>query len=121
MRVTEWCSTPVTDLAQLPCVPCKGGVPPLDTASAEGLLRRLGNGWCIRSGDHAELHKSYRFKNFRDALAFVNRVGALAEEVGHHPDVYLAWGRVTLTVWTHKIGGLSESDFIFAAKCEELA
>jgi 4a-hydroxytetrahydrobiopterin dehydratase len=66
------------------------------------------------------LEKTYLFKNFAEALAFVNRVGALAEEQGHHPDVYLAWGRVRLEIWTHKIKGLTESDFVFAAKCDRL-
>ena len=62
--------------------------------------------------------KQYRFKNFREALAFTNRVGELAEEIGHHPDIELAWGRVALTVFTHKIGGLNEADFVFAAKAD---
>jgi 4a-hydroxytetrahydrobiopterin dehydratase len=64
------------------------------------------------------LEKEYKFKNFREALDFTNRVGELAEEQGHHPDIYLAWGKVRLTVWTHKIDGLSESDFVLAAKAD---
>jgi 4a-hydroxytetrahydrobiopterin dehydratase len=77
---------------------------------------QLGNDWKVIDEHHLE--KEYRFKNFREALDFTNRVGELAESVGHHPDIFLAWGKVRLTVWTHKIGGLSESDFIFAAKAD---
>jgi 4a-hydroxytetrahydrobiopterin dehydratase len=102
-------------LADKTCVPCKGGVPPLEAETIEFLLGQL-DGWdCV---DSRKLSKSYRFADFVAALAFVNRVGAIAEEQGHHPDVYLAWGKVTLEVWTHKINGLTESDFIFAAKCD---
>jgi 4a-hydroxytetrahydrobiopterin dehydratase len=70
-------------------------------------------------GEH-HLEKEYRFKDFRSALAFTNGVGELAEAQGHHPDIYLAWGKVRITVWTHKIDGLTESDFIFAAKTDTL-
>lgn len=87
---------------------------------AEALLARLDNDWQLQHTDHDYLEKTYRFKDFREALDFVNRVGALAEEQAHHPDVYLAWGRVRLTIWTHKIKGLTESDFVFAAKCDRL-
>lgn len=87
---------------------------------AQALLAQLGGGWELRAADHDYLEKTYRFKNFSEALAFVNRVGELAESQAHHPDIALAWGRVTLTIWTHKIKGLTESDFIFAAKCDAL-
>jgi 4a-hydroxytetrahydrobiopterin dehydratase len=87
---------------------------------AEAMLKQLGNDWELRRNDHDYLEKTYRFKNFQEALDFVNRVGALAEEQQHHPDIYLAWGRVKLTIWTHKIKGLTESDFVFAAKCDRL-
>jgi 4a-hydroxytetrahydrobiopterin dehydratase len=87
---------------------------------AEAMLTQLGDDWQLRHNDHDYLEKTYRFKDFREALDFVNRVGALAEEQQHHPDLYLAWGRVKLTIWTHKIKGLTESDFVFAAKCDRL-
>lgn len=106
------------DLASKECVPCKGGIPPLERDAAQALLEQLANGWEIKRTSHDYLEKTYRFKNFRQALDFVNRVGELAEQIGHHPDIYLAWGRVELQVWTHKIKGLAESDFIFAAKCD---
>ncbi len=104
-------------LAQKTCIPCRGGVPPLPEAEARALLAQL-NGWELIDNHH--LHKTYRFPDFKQALAFVDRVGALAEEQKHHPDITLAWGKVVLEIWTHKINGLTESDFIFAAKCDEL-
>lgn len=79
---------------------------------------RLGGGWQVVDGHHLE--KTFRFPDFRQALAFTNRIGELAESVGHHPDLHLAWGKVRVVAWTHKIGGLSEADFIFAAKCDTL-
>jgi 4a-hydroxytetrahydrobiopterin dehydratase len=108
----------MSDLASRRCVPCKGGVPPLAGRPLEDLLARLGGGWRVVDGHH--LAKEYRFKNFVDALAFTNRVGALAEEQQHHPDIHLAWGRVRIEIWTHKIDGLTESDFVLAAKADRL-
>jgi 4a-hydroxytetrahydrobiopterin dehydratase len=109
-----------TDLAQRECIPCKGGVPPFGREQSETMLQQLGSDWELERNDHDYLEKTYRFKDFREALGFVNRVGELAERVGHHPDMYLAWGRVKVQIWTHKIKGLAESDFIFAAKCDTL-
>ncbi len=106
----------MSELAKLECIPCRGGVPPLGGKDLEDLLEKLGGGWQVVDGHHLE--KEYRFRNFRDALEFTNRVGELAEAQGHHPDIYLAWGRVKLTIWTHKIDGLTESDFVFAAKAD---
>ncbi len=103
-------------LASKECVPCKGGVPPLKGPALADLLDQLGNNWQVAQEHHLE--KEYKFKNFRQALDFTNRVGELAEQIGHHPDILLAWGNVKLTIFTHKIGGLSESDFIFAAKAD---
>lgn len=82
----------------------------------QGYLADLGGNW--RAVDDHHLEKEFRFKNFRQALDFTNRVGELAEDVGHHPDIYLAWGQVKLTVWTHKIDGLHQADFVFAAKAD---
>jgi 4a-hydroxytetrahydrobiopterin dehydratase len=107
------------DLADRQCVPCKGGIPPLAGGELGALLERLGGGWRVVDGHHLE--KLYRFADFGQALAFVNRVAELAEEQQHHPDLHLAWGRVTVQIWTHKIDGLTESDFVFAAKAERLA
>ncbi len=82
------------------------------------LAGELGGGWHVVEEHHLE--RTYEFKNFREALAFTNKVGELAEEVQHHPDIYLAWGKVKLTLWTHKIDGLTEGDFVFAAKVNKL-
>jgi 4a-hydroxytetrahydrobiopterin dehydratase len=104
------------NLASMECVPCRGGVPPMEHDEIETYLADLGNGWQVVDDHHLE--KEYTFKNFREALDFTNRVGELAESVGHHPDILLAWGRVKLTVWTHKIDGLFSADFVFAAKAD---
>ena len=109
----------MSELARKQCVPCMGGVPPLQGREVKKLLDQLGRGWTVVDDHHLE--KEYKFDDFRQGLDFTNRVGALAEEQGHHPDVYLAWGKVKLTLWTHKINGLTESDFIFAAKADELS
>lgn len=103
------------DLASRKCVPCRGGVPPLAGKEIEKFLREL-DGWEVVGAHH--LRKTYKFGDFKDALAFVNRVGARAEEEGHHPDICFGWGRAEITVWTHKIDGLTESDFILAAKID---
>jgi 4a-hydroxytetrahydrobiopterin dehydratase len=106
----------MSELAAKECIPCRGGVPPLKGKEITDLLAKLGGGWKV-AGEH-NLEKDYTFKNFREALDFTNRVGEMAEKQGHHPDIYLAWGKVKLTVWTHKIDGLTESDFVFAAKAD---
>ena len=108
----------MSDLAAKECIPCKGGVPPLKGAALQALQEQLQNGWQVIDEHH--LQKSFAFKNFRDALAFTNRIGELAETQNHHPDLYLAWGKVEVMIWTHKIDGLTESDFIFAAKTDQL-
>lgn len=109
----------MSDLASKQCVPCKGDVPPLEGAALDALLAELGNGWQVVRNHHLE--KEFRFPDFESALAFTNRIGALAEEQAHHPDIHLAWGRVRIEIWTHKIDGLTESDFVWAAKAERLA
>ncbi len=111
MSGNESCS-----LANRECIPCKGGVPPLEGEALRRLTEDLGGGWEVVDGQRLE--KTYKFKNFRQALDFTVKVGELAENVNHHPDIYLAWGKVKLTIWTHKIGGLSESDFVLAAKAD---
>ncbi len=105
-------------LAEKECVPCKGGVAPLKGQELRKVTSQLDGGWRVVNEHHVE--KEYKFKDFRTALDFTNKVGELAEAQGHHPDIYLSWGKVKLTVWTHKIDGLTESDFVFAAKADEL-
>ncbi|HEX6790372.1 MAG TPA: 4a-hydroxytetrahydrobiopterin dehydratase [Candidatus Krumholzibacteria bacterium] len=107
----------MSDLAKKHCVPCMGGIPPLKAQALRDIAKQLGGDW--RVVDEHHLEKSYSFPDFKEALAFTNRVGAIAEREGHHPDVHLAWGRVTLDIWTHKIDGLTESDFVLAAKADE--
>ena len=107
----------MTDLASKTCVPCRGGTPPLKGEELDDLWRQI-PGWEVLEEHH--LRRRFRFKNFREALDFVNRVGELAEEQGHHPDVRFGWGYAEVTVYTHKIDGLTESDFILAAKISEL-
>jgi 4a-hydroxytetrahydrobiopterin dehydratase len=107
----------MSDLADLQCVPCRGGVPPLNGAEIEKLLKQL-EGWQAVNEHH--LQKTYRFQDFRESLEFVNRIGALAEQQGHHPDICFGWGKADVTIWTHKIDGLTESDFVLAAKIDKL-
>ena len=104
-------------LSEKTCVPCRGGVPPLTPAEIAPLEAQL-NAWTV--ANHHHLSKEFTFKNFRTALEFTNAVGAIAEEQGHHPDIYLAWGKVRVEIWTHKIDGLTESDFILAAKIDRI-
>lgn len=107
----------MSDLASKTCIPCRGGVPPLKGAELAALEKQV-VGWSVVDQHH--LAKLYKFPDFRQALAFVNRVGELAEQQGHHPDIYLAWGKVDVKIWTHKIDGLTESDFILAAKIDRM-
>jgi 4a-hydroxytetrahydrobiopterin dehydratase len=107
----------MTELAGKTCIPCKGGTPPLKGEELVDLRRQISE-WEVVEEHH--LRRRFRFKNFREALHFVNEVGELAEEQGHHPDVSFGWGYAEVTVWTHKIDGLTESDFIFAAKVDTL-
>lgn len=108
----------MNELAQKKCVPCRGGIPPLKGTELQVIYEKLQSGWKVVEEHHIE--KEYPFKNFLEALDFTNKVGKMAESEGHHPDIYLAWGKVKVTLWTHKIDGLTESDFIFAAKTDQL-
>ena len=111
-------ATGSSGLAERRCVPCRGGTEPLRGQPLEALLDELGGGW--RAVDEHHLAKEFRFRDFAGALAFANQIGALAEEQSHHPDLHLAWGKLGITIWTHKIDGLTESDFVFAAKIDHL-
>lgn len=107
----------VCELAARDCVPCRGGVPPLTPEERTPLLAQL-RGWEVVDGHH--LSKTYVFSDFVSGLAFVNRVAEVAERNGHHPDLTLSWGKVKIDVFTHKIDGLTESDFVLAAKCDQV-
>lgn len=107
-------------LADKKCVPCRGGVPPLKGKELLELHSQLAEPaqWNIVNEHH--ITRAYKFPDFKSALAFVNRVGEVAEEQGHHPDILLGWGKVEITTWTHAVDGLTESDFILAAKIDRL-
>jgi 4a-hydroxytetrahydrobiopterin dehydratase len=107
----------VSELASLQCIPCRGGVPPMQEPDITRYKNRLGGGWEVVNEHH--LRKEFGFRDFAEALAFTNRVGAIAEKEGHHPDIELSWGKVVVTIWTHKIDGLTESDFVLAAKIDK--
>ena len=107
----------MSDLAAKTCVPCKGGVPPLAGKELESLAHQVPQ-WNVVDGHH--LTRAFKFPDFAQALAFVNKVGAIAEQQGHHPDILLTWGKAEVTTWTHKINGLTESDFILAAKIDKI-
>jgi 4a-hydroxytetrahydrobiopterin dehydratase len=105
------------DLANKSCAPCRGDIPPMSQPEARAMLSQLGEGWVLNDAGH--LHRTYPFDDFMGALNFANTVGAIAEEEGHHPDLLVAWGRCGMEIWTHKINGLAEADFILAAKADK--
>jgi 4a-hydroxytetrahydrobiopterin dehydratase len=107
-----------SSLIEKECIPCRGSVERLKKDEIESLLQKLDGGWKVVEEHHLE--KEFRFKNFRRALYFVNLLGEIAEEEGHHPDILLAWGKVQLKLWTHAASGLTENDFILAAKSDEV-
>ena len=107
----------MSQLAEKRCIPCRGGIPPLAAEEITPLLDQLEE-WSVVDNHH--LQKLVQFPDFKTALDFTNQVGALAEAEDHHPDIYLAWGKVELTLWTHKIDGLTESDFVMAAKIDRV-
>ena len=108
----------MTELASKNCVQCRGGVPPLQGPELAALAKQVPE-WRVVNNHH--INRTFTFPDFKKALAFVNRVGAIAEQEGHHPDIFLTWGKAEITSWTHKIDGLTESDFILAAKIDTLS
>lgn len=106
-------------LADKACIPCKGGVPPMESAKAEAMLKEVDSQWAL-THEGRRLQRTFRFEDFSGAMAFANRVADIAEAENHHPDLAIAWGRCTVEIWTHKINGLTESDFYFAAKADRV-
>lgn len=106
-----------SQLVEKKCQPCGQGTNPFKGATLKEFSAQLGEGWRVVEEHHLE--KDYSFKNFREALAFTNRIGEIAEAENHHPDILLTWGKVGLKIWTHSVGGLSENDFILAAKADQ--
>jgi 4a-hydroxytetrahydrobiopterin dehydratase len=110
----------MTGLYQLQCVACRGGEPTLTEAQIAEYLPEVAD-WRVTEVEGVKrLEREYKFKNFEEAIEFTNRVGAIAEEQGHHPLIVTEWGRVTVQWWTHKIGGLHQNDFIMAARTDKL-
>lgn len=107
-----------SDLADRKCIPCSGDVPPLEGEELNEFRRELSNRWEVVDDHHLE--GEFSFDDFQQALDFTNRVGEIAEEEGHHPNIYLTYGKVEIKIWTHAIDALSESDFILAAKIDRL-
>ncbi len=108
----------MTNLAQQKCNACGRGTPPIEGKALEKFLEELGGDWKVVNEHHLE--KEFRFSNFKEALEFTNQIGTLAEQESHHPDLHLSWGKVRIVLWTHKINGLSENDFILAAKIDTI-
>lgn len=107
------------DLSQKKCVPCEAGTPPMAKSEAEQLHAQVSD-WQLLDENILKLQKKFKFKNFKESMQFVNNVADLAESEGHHPDIAINWNRVTLTIFTHAIKGLSGNDFILAAKINKL-
>ena len=105
------------ELADQKCIPCRGGVPALTPEQIQPLMAQL-KGWQLE--DNKKLIKSYEFKNFVEAMQFANAITPVADAEGHHPDLYVRWGEVKVYLWTHKIDGLTESDFFMAAKIDRV-
>ena len=106
----------MSDLADSKCGSCETATEPLGSKEAQQFLTELGGEWRVINNHHLE--KTYKFKDFRQALAFTNKIGEIAESVGHHPDIYLTWGKVRIEIFTHKVNGLTKDDFVLAAKFE---
>jgi len=107
----------MNDLTNKKCVPCQGGVPSLTEVKINNYLRKVKE-WSVIDNHHLE--KSFTFIDFKSSLSFVNKVGELAEQENHHPDICFTWGKVVITIWTHKINGIHENDFILASKIDKI-
>jgi len=104
-------------LSDKKCVACEGGTPPLEAEKVKEYMAELGGGWEVLGG---KIKKDFKFKDFKEAMAFVNKVAEIAENEGHHPDIHVFYDKVEIELWTHAVGGLSENDFIMAAKIDGL-
>ena len=111
----------MSDLHDKSCIPCKGGIPPFAMLEIHKYLKKVDD-WDVKSNNNKNyyLEKNFKFKNFIESQKFVNKVGSLAELEGHHPDIYFGWGYAKINIFTHAIKGLAESDFILAAKIDQL-
>jgi 4a-hydroxytetrahydrobiopterin dehydratase len=111
----------MTDLAKKKCVACDGNIPPFDTTEIHRYLKKV-DGWHVKSNEDKSFYliKNFKFKNFLESQKFVNQVGNISEEENHHPDIFFGWGYCEVKIFTHAIKGLSESDFILAAKIDKI-
>ena len=111
----------MTDLADKKCIPCEGGIPSFDIGEIHKYLKKV-DGWDVKSDDKKNYYliKEFKFNNFLESQSFINKVGAIAEKEGHHPDIKFGWGYATIIITTHAIEGLSENDFILAAKIDQI-
>ena len=111
----------MSDLADKKCIPCKGGIPPFNMSEIHKYLKKV-DGWDVKENQSKSFYliKEFKFKNFLESQDFVNKVGEIAEKEGHHPDISFGWGYVKIRIFTHSIKGLAESDFILAAKVDQL-
>ena len=107
------------DLTSLECIPCRGGVPPLDAQKVK-LMLDVVPGWKKVENSIDKISKTYKFRDFKESIEFVSKVAEIAEQEHHHPDIFIHWNEVTITAWTHAIKGLFDNDFIVAAKIDEL-
>lgn len=107
------------DLATKHCIPCETGDPSVSDAKEEELKTTIPDWLLLRDGTH-KLRRQFKFKNFKEAIGFVNKVAEIAEKEGHHPDIYISYNKVQLDLFTHAVGGLSENDFIMAAKIDKV-
>lgn len=110
----------MSDLTKKHCIPCESGDPPLPEEKEDELKAQVSDWSLLRDGEH-KLRRQFKFKNFKQAMIFVNKVAKIADEEGHHPDIYIFYNKVQLDLFTHAVGGLSENDFIMAAKVDKLA
>lgn len=106
------------NLSDKKCVACEGGIPPLETEKVKEYMAELGGGWKTENGK--KIKKDFKFKDFKEAIIFVNKIAEIAENEGHHPDIHIFYNQVIIELWTHAVGGLSENDFIMAAKIDKL-
>ena len=111
----------MSDLASKKCIPCKGGIPPFNMSEIHKYLKKV-DGWNVKENQSKSFYliKEFKFKNFLESQDFVNKVGEIAEKEGHHPDISFGWGYAKIRIFTHSIKGLAESDFILAAKVDQL-
>ena len=112
----------MNDLSKKKCIACDGNIPPFDKSEIHKYLKKVDD-WEVKKGEQENFYltKEFKFKNFEESQSFVNKVGKISEEEGHHPDIFFGWGYTKINITTHAIEGLSENDFILAAKIDQIS